>query len=238
MRELIPLLSFAFSLGVLHTLEPGHCKTAMAGALITSKHPWLDPIKVGIASALGHTTSIVIFALLVQVFHEIFKHDMHKLSIIEFIIGLIIVAIGVFVLISSLKGHHACCCCSHHQHEHSIDNTHNSNSALPYVGFLMGLAPCPSVIQLSLASVGINGICDILFLAFAFSFGVALSFIAVGFLVTFTAKKIFDLKCFQRLSKFTVYLTPIIFIIMGIMMCTNTFTNEHLHHHHDSIQIK
>lgn len=214
MNGILAFYTAAFVVGIFHTLAPGHCKTAMAGALLASKHPWLDPIRLAIASALGHIIGLFLFALLsASIAHEISEHLEMAVSIIIFLIGLVMLISAIH---SDKHGEH-CCCEKHH---------HRSDYALPSVGFLIGIIPCPSVIALTVNAVNLKSSWQIFIYACSFGLGVALSLMSVGFIVTLSSKKLAECKIFQRLSNWSVYIPPCIFILIGLIM----FFAEHHHH--------
>lgn len=227
MSDLIPLCISAFIVGIFHALEPGHCKAAMVGALLTSKHPYLDPIRLGLASAFGHMLGIVCFAYLSFIFaHEILEEGV--LPKVENIIGIVIISIGLymFYLITKKRHDSKCSCyCQHHHHEHSNDYF------LPGVGFLIGLVPCPTVLALSLSAVNVKTHLGVAALSASFGIGVAISLIVLGVIVVQSSKALAELPIFQRVSKFSAYIPPIIFILIGIVMLSH-FTSEHIHHVH------
>ena len=206
MNDILSFYITAFIVGIFHTLEPGHCKTAMAGALIASKHPWLDPLRLAVASALGHIIGLFTFAILSSsIAHEISEN-------LELAVGVIIFLIGLFMLISAIHsdkhGEH-CCCEKHH---------HRSDYALPGVGFLIGIIPCPSVIALTVNAVAIKSYWQIFIYACGFGLGVAISLLSVGLIVAIYSKKIGESKFFQKLSNWSIYIPPCIFILVGILM--------------------
>lgn len=215
MNTILTFCIEAFIVGIFHTLAPGHCKTAMAGALLTSKHPWLDPLRLSVASALGHIIGLFVCALLsASIAHEIFEH-------LEIAVSVVIFLIGLFMLLSAIHsdkhGEH-CCCEKHH---------HRSDYALPSVGFLIGIIPCPSVIALTVNAVTLNSAWQIFIYACSFGLGVALSLMSVGLIVTLSSKKIAECNLFQRLSNWSVYIPPCIFMLIGIAMFLTEFLGEH-----------
>ena len=56
-------LKTAFILGVLHSLELGHGKTAMLAMMLDSKRKWWDSLTFAVSSVLSHSALILLIAL-------------------------------------------------------------------------------------------------------------------------------------------------------------------------------
>ena len=52
-------LGFAFGLGAIHALEPGHGKTAMLLYLAGERKSFLHPMVMGLSSALSHSICLL-----------------------------------------------------------------------------------------------------------------------------------------------------------------------------------
>ena len=105
-------------LGMLHALEPGHGKTALATYMISGKRTWVDGIVVSISSVLSHTFVVFLMALSIHyATNNTYSHDFidSNTNILRFTSGVCITAIGFYLMLKSLYGHnsHSCCSCSH-----------------------------------------------------------------------------------------------------------------------------
>ena len=70
-------LGFAFGLGAIHALEPGHGKTAMLLYLAGERKSFLHPMVMGLSSALSHSISLIAIAAMVHLTHHLVTGDHH-----------------------------------------------------------------------------------------------------------------------------------------------------------------
>ncbi len=220
----ISVLATAFLLGAAHAFEPGHGKSAMLGALLSSKRPWRDPIALGVGTAAGHTLGVLVFAY----FSFFLAHglmDGHIRELFEMGVGTLLVAIGIAGLCMAVWSREKtrqgdCSCCGSQKSD-------ESKHLLPGVGFLIGLIPCPTVIALALSSVGFTGHLSVLFLSVAFGLGVALALATLGVLVTHLAVRVTTLPRLQALTRIGVYIGPLSFVIVGSLLLLHTVSHRH-----------
>jgi len=62
--EMLVAIPSALALGALHSLEPGHGKGVMTAYLISSRARMRDAVLLGVTSAVSHTFSILMLALI------------------------------------------------------------------------------------------------------------------------------------------------------------------------------
>ncbi len=226
--ELLILSLTAFMVGSLHAVEPGHGKTAMAGLLFNSKNRWRDPISLSVGTASGHTLGVFIFANLSFYFaHTLKEHDVQK--ILEVSISLILITIGVagFMLAKkkdsdSKSNHQQCSCCNPRKKKKISDKLFLSS-----VGFLIGLIPCPTAIALAVSSVGFSNQNQVLLLSLMFGLGVAVTLGGIGLLITHTSSKLSSFSPVKKFSKYGHYVSPLIFVIIGMILFSHSV--QHIH---------
>ncbi|MHB1417521.1 MAG: nickel/cobalt transporter [Chloroflexota bacterium] len=122
----------AFVLGALHALEPGHGKTVVAAYLVGSKGTVRDAVLLGGIVTFTHTFSIIVLGLLTAVASAyLVPETVHE--VLEVVSGLLVVAVGLWMVRGRLlvprsdHGHshgeheHAS---AHHDHDHAPDPDH------------------------------------------------------------------------------------------------------------------
>ena len=133
----------AILLGGLHALEPGHGKTVVAAYLIGSKGRKIDAVLLGLVVTLTHTFSVILLAIaakLASMRMTLTEESLH--GYLGLVAGLLILAVGLWMLIGRIKGkdpfhfHSHGHCHSHghensdshdpdHGHDHSHDHSHD-----------------------------------------------------------------------------------------------------------------
>ena len=142
-------LKTSFVLGMLHSLEPGHGKTAMLAMMLDQRKKWIDSFSLALSAVLSHSALMLIIALITHFgSHIIVGDDLnHFFSDHLKILGpIFLMIIGSFLLFNSRKSHKKCC--SHH------NNQEESSSKIPILlGISIGLYPCPTLIATYVSSV-------------------------------------------------------------------------------------
>jgi len=101
-------LGLAFFLGAIHALEPGHGKTAMLVYLSGERRGFWHPVVMGLSSALAHSVSLLAIAFIVHATQHAITGDHHHedgriISIMQWISGLLVLAVGIWLLISASR---------------------------------------------------------------------------------------------------------------------------------------
>ena len=202
-------LVFAFGLGMLHAMSPGHGKTVVGAYLVGSKGTIKHAAFLGMTVTVTHTLGVFALGLL-TLFASNFILPETIMPFLSFFSGLIVLYIGLSMFKSRLfaalgtRGHH-----HHHgaephshddQHSHDHDgftHTHDgkTHSHLPpdeiswksllALGVSGGLLPCPSALVLMLSAINLNRVGYGLILTTAFSFGLAATLTAVGLIFVY-----------------------------------------------------
>jgi len=194
MSENLWLLAFAFSLGAIHALEPGHSKTVIAVWTVQNQGGFSRIFIMGFSAAFSHSVTIFILAFLIGLsFHHLPSTVYHHFF--ELISGLIILGIGIHLLWSNLKKkknlHEPNCSCDHHHHDHDNSHIHDteqkkSAKMAVLIGLTGGLIPCPSAIAALLTSQSAGNFAFGFFQVAMFSLGIAMTLIFVGILAQTT----------------------------------------------------
>jgi len=203
-RELTPGIMLAgllvaFVFGGFHALSPGHGKAMVAAYLVGSRGTARHAVTLGLVVTITHTLGV--FALgLVTLFASRYVVPEKLYPILSAISGLAVFGVGVWLLISRLRGvpsgHH-----HEHSHDHSDDHRHGHGPgqhthdvpdgpitlrSLLALGISGGIVPCPSALVVLLSAVALHRIAYGMVLIAAFSVGLASVLVAVGLMVVST----------------------------------------------------
>jgi nickel/cobalt exporter len=224
--ETTVLFTSAFVVGVFHAVEPGHGKTAMVGTLIASKRPWRDPIYLGLGTATGHALGVFIFAHLSFYFAHSMLDGFIRTSV-ELTVASLLLASGAFwiwrIRLTSQHSHNLATPCSCHHHFKVNDK---KNLFLPGLGFLIGLIPCPSAIALAVSAVSFSEPSQVFFLSLVFGLGVAITLSSIGIAITHGSGAFSKLAWFDKMSPYAVYIGPLVFCLMGLLLLAHAVTGH------------
>ena len=155
-------LKTSFILGVLHSLEPGHGKTAMVAMMLDPRKKWWDSLALAFSVVFSHSFLILAIAVVTHFSgHLLLGNNMDQFLIenLKTIGALSLIFIGLFLLLRPEKKTSHCCSGSSN---HAV-----SSPKIPVLlGISIGLYPCPSLIATFLASLttgkmnyGITAVC-------------------------------------------------------------------------------
>ena len=221
----------AFLLGATHAVEPGHGKSFIVAALVDSKQRWLDPIRMGIATALGHTLGVFIFSQLsFYLAHTLLEGRLRFLF--EGGIGVLLILLGIRAIykmttvLSSPGCSKSCCHSDEHSHVHRMPSRQKSFFK---VSFLIGLIPCPTAIALATTSVGMDSGIQVFILAGIFGCGVATTLATVGLLVTHASGVLLSAKPVALNIRWLRFVEPAILILLGFWLMTHVVFGHEEH---------
>ena len=121
----------AILLGGLHALEPGHGKTVVAAYLIGSKGRKIDAVLLGLVVTLTHTFSVILLAIaakLASMKITLTEESLH--GYLGLVAGLLILAVGLWMLIGRIQGKEPFHFHSHDNgHSHGHDHSHSHDPA-------------------------------------------------------------------------------------------------------------
>lgn len=195
----------AFGFGALHALEPGHGKTLVAAYLVGSRGTMKHAALLGASVTVTHTFSVFVIGL-ATLFVSSYVVPEKIIPVLSVLSGLMIVAIGLWLLVKRyrtwhhLRVHHAHDHAHshhhHHHHDHGHDHAHAHDHSHPPEGDVTmtslitlgasgGLVPCPAAMVLMLSAIALGKVALGLFLLIAFSIGLAGVLVAIGALVIY-----------------------------------------------------
>jgi len=200
-------LLVAFVFGAFHALSPGHGKAMVAAYLVGSRGTARHAVTLGLIVTITHTLGV--FALgLVTLFASRYVVPEKLYPILSAISGLAVFGVGVWLLVSRLRGVPGSL---HHTHEHSHNppddhrhghghghghgpgqHTHDvpdgpiTLRSLLALGISGGIVPCPSALVVLLSAVALHRIAYGMVLITAFSVGLASVLIGIGLMVVST----------------------------------------------------
>ena len=199
-------LGLAFFLGAIHALEPGHGKTAMLVYLSGERRGFWHPVVMGLSSAIAHSVSLLAIAFIVHATQHVLTGDHHHedgqiISIMQWISGLLVLAVGLWMLISASRGTPKTCGCKHHREHHrehqcetDTPSKKPSYSMSALLGVAFGLLPCPSALAAYFTGIA-TGMPIAAYLVIAlFAAGIACSLTVVGLLVQRFGERLFKHK--------------------------------------------
>ncbi|MFB5192387.1 HoxN/HupN/NixA family nickel/cobalt transporter [Alicyclobacillus fastidiosus] len=227
--QLIYAIPAAMGLGALHSLEPGHGKGVISAYLISHQGKAKDAILIGFVSAIAHTVSILMLALVATSSIHAFVPE-HLISCIELCSGLVVSWIGARMLYQKMRPQvvvvrklglaQAETCTNPHHHHHHVHSDHSHKDGQPSsighlftVGFFTGLIPCPSALAILLSSIGLHHASIGMTLVMAFSIGMALMMCTIGLLVVKTGDTISQLDHWRVTDKLTSLSSLLVFLI-------------------------
>jgi ABC-type nickel/cobalt efflux system permease component RcnA len=121
-------LGLSFFLGALHALEPGHGKTAMFVYLLDGRRSFWHPIVIGLSTAVSHSVSLFAIALGVHLAHHVIAgdhdHEGQVSEWLQWISAMLVVAVGGYLMVQTLRGRKSACC--GHTHHHVQTDHHHS----------------------------------------------------------------------------------------------------------------
>ncbi|MHC4880534.1 MAG: HoxN/HupN/NixA family nickel/cobalt transporter [Planctomycetota bacterium] len=125
-------LEFAFLLGALHALEPGHGKTAMYVYMMQGRRSLWHPLLLGASSALSHSFSLAGIAFAVHLAsHAVTGDHHHENSVantLQWVSAGLVLCVGLYLLVQAARGRQSKCCSQHsspghRDHDHSAVHT-------------------------------------------------------------------------------------------------------------------
>jgi len=207
----------AFSLGILHGLEPGHGKTVVAAYLIGSRGKIIDAIILGMIVTFTHTISVIILGLVCGLLGTNNISSSLEYSL-RLICGGLVITIGIWMMISRNK--------YNSRHLHSSEYTHEGQKLdkrkgtyqVISLGISGGILPCPAAITILLIAIGSGHLTQGLVLVLLFSSGLAIILISIGIIVC-KAKSFVERYTNSNITTTTIpFFSSLLIIILGIFI--------------------
>lgn len=223
--DIVLSLGWAFGLGALHALEPGHGKGILGAYIVGTRGRFRDLLVLAAVLTGTHTGLVLVLGLLAVTTAVVFLPEQIQ-AVLQIVSGVLVVGVGVWTLLFRT----AASTNTNHQHSHAPDSLADAHahrpgrSGLVAVGISGGLVPCPGALAVLAASVGRGRIAEGVGMVLAFGIGMALMLVLVG-LVLLRAAGILS----KRLEK-TRYgaralttATGLAILGMGIVLLANAF---------------
>ncbi len=199
---LLSLLIAAFW-GAAHALTPGHGKALVAGYLVGTKGRPRDAVLLGATVTVTHTAGVFGIGLVTLLLSQFLVPE-QLYPWLTFASGLLVVAVGIGVLRSRLRGRRAGAAGDHHHHDgahghhhgehghgHDRDSEQVSTRGILGIGVAAGLLPCPSALVVLLSAIALHRLGFGFALIAAFSVGLAATITGIG-LVAVLARRAFS----------------------------------------------
>lgn len=186
------LLSLAFGLGMLHSLDADHIMAV--SNLVSTRPSTRNTVLFCLRWAIGHGLTLLLIGLLVFGFGLSLPSALGGYA--EFVVAMVLIAIGIFVLFDVLRKQvhihfhkHDGLPAHAHWHSHQKDRSHVHTHAAVFIGMLHGLAgsaPLLALIPIAMSKQPMLGFIYLLI----FSLGVLTSMLVFGGLLGFFTRKI------------------------------------------------
>jgi nickel/cobalt exporter len=231
----VMLCILAFGLGAVHALQPGHGKTLVAAYLVGERGTVWHACLLGVTTTLTHTGAVLVLAAILAVAPLPFSHRQLETTL-GMIMGLLIAALGAWLLLRRLSGradhfhfgghgHDHTHRPHDHHHGHDHDHVHaNHTPAAGWIGLILlgvqgGLVPCWDAVVMLLFAIGANLMRQALPLLLCFSAGLALVLVVLGIAVVH-AKGIVGVRWGEtRLFRALPYLSAVAITLIGLGLC-------------------
>jgi nickel/cobalt transporter (NicO) family protein len=197
-------MGMALVAGAGHALSPGHGKTMVAAYLIGSRGTPRHAVLLGLVTTLTHTISVFVLGILALLLSRYILPE-QLYPVLSLISGLMVCGVGFWLLDRVLHSAFN----PHHTH-HSVSHTHHHSSSqitlqsLVSLGIAGGLIPCPSALVLLLSAIALHQAMYGLLLVCAFSVGLAIVLIGIGFVVIYAHH---GLKRFSKAQPLQPYIS-------------------------------
>lgn len=214
--KILTTMGLGFILGLKHSLDADH--VAAVSSLVSKNKSIRKSSLLGAIWGVGHTTTLFIAGIIILLF-KITIPDMIALSL-EFLVGMILVALGVSVLrdvikkkIHSHKHKHGKIIHTHfHSHKDYKSHFHKHANKTFIIGLIHGLAGSAALMLLVLATISsvVQGVIYILIFGIGSILGMTIISSIISLPFVFTAKK------FNNMNKAVKVIAGIISIGLGI----------------------
>ena len=193
------LLLAAFLFGAAHAFTPGHGKTLVAAYLVGERGTVGHALILAIATTVAHTGSVIVVA---AVLWGVYGNEVPGATqgILQFLGGLLVAAVGAWLLMRRLTGKadHFHLFGDHHHHHHGDGHQPHHHGPPPesakttfgwtrllLMGLGGGLIPCWDAVLLLLAATALNRVGFAVPLLFAFSVGLGAVLVLLGVSVVY-----------------------------------------------------
>lgn len=215
MFEVTSLMLLALVLGFKHSYDSDHL--IAVSNILRKVDSVKSSIKIGLSWAIGHMLTATVITIILFVFRESFLDSV--LPNFEKIVGILLIALGIFSLrdFLSLHSHRH----SHGNMVHSHGHTHlrknndsHSHAHMFGIGIIHGLASNDEILMLLTASLAITSIGSLILALGMFSLGVIAGMALFAAIFSYPIIKMHSEKMYRLVS----FGTGSIGIFYGILM--------------------
>jgi ABC-type nickel/cobalt efflux system permease component RcnA len=225
---ILAMLGLAVLFGAVHALTPGHGKTLVAAYLIGERGTAAHAVWLGLIVTITHTGSVLLVAALL---YWLFPGTVpgHVQTILEFVGGLLIAGLGLWLLMKRLAGQadHVHLFGGHHHH-HGEGHSHETVPAKPGWGGLLvlgisgGIVPCWDAVVLLGLTIATQRLWLGVPLLLAFSVGLAGVLVALGLIVVKIAKAGRSRFAESRWVQALPIISAVLIMVIGIWLCRDS----------------
>jgi ABC-type nickel/cobalt efflux system permease component RcnA len=220
------LLLLAVGFGGAHALTPGHGKTLVAAYLVGERGTVWHAVVLGLVTTITHTGAVLLLAAgLVWLFPDAVPASIQ--TALGFIGGLLIAALGFWLLLRRLAGQ------VDHVHVGGIGHTHNPDGTvtvrtapgwwgLVLLGVSGGIIPCWDAIAMLGFAIAAQRLWLGLPLLVAFSAGLAGVLVTIGVVVVLAKNRLGRHWGDSRLWKALPILSAAVLVVMGLWLCRDS----------------
>lgn len=191
-------IAVSFVWGGMHAMSPGHGKTIVGAYLAGSRATAKQAVFLGLTTTIAHTTGVFVLGLATLLASQLIVPE-QLYPWLSLLSGLMVVAIGLKLLVSRIRGfqkddripHHHDHSYEPHDHHHLTTEDKVTWRGLLALGISGGLVPCPSALVLLLTTVALGRVGFGLMLVFVFSLGLAGTLTGLGLLFV-SARRLFE----------------------------------------------
>lgn len=231
-------LAFAFALGALHAMAPGHNKILIGATLVGAGARLRHALLLGGATAFSHTASVIVIGLLaLSVRGQIIAT--YYLRWLGVPTGMLTVGFGIWLLVRFLRADTHAHTHHHHEHDHAHhhddghvhDHGHHHHHLDPdriTIGGLVGLAllhgivPTLDAMAVLMVALNVQQILLGLVLILAYSLGIAVVMSAVGMLFLTSQELLAHSRRFDVLSRWSPAIAAVMVIVLGMVIVVRT----------------
>lgn len=191
-------------LGASHAALPGHGKTIMAAYLAGRRGSTRDAVVVGATVTATHTAGVLALGLALSASSSLAGDRV--LGDLGVVSGALVALIGVGLLATALRRHHA-----GHDHDHDHHHPHRvGRTGLVGMGVAGGLVPSPSALVVLLGAVALGRTVFGVLLVLTYGLGMAATLTAAGLLAVRLADRWSPRLARVRLARRLTAATPVV----------------------------
>ncbi|NOQ37316.1 hypothetical protein GQ472_00380 [archaeon] len=219
----ILLLVFAFIIGIVHSLTPGHGKGMIALYLVGQRATFKDAVILALTTAITHVLDvfvvmIIFFFILKNTGIGVFAEYLGLLSIV------LVMGFGLYGFFKAVNDYRTGGLHEHgngHRHYSFAENSHEHKSSKHrsfLLGIFLGLAPCPVAWILFLLALSLDRMYLGFFMLLSFSFGIIVTVLAICVLII-KFKDVVNVR--SSVTRFLPIVTYFLMIVLGLFLLTS-----------------